>query len=114
MLIKCPECEREISSDANACPGCGYSTPKVASQPFPIMLVFSGVVLFFAFSAPLIFAWLPIAGAICLAIASLVRKEHGVILAWMVIAGAVLLFIATENRRSEIQADIDHIRAGTL
>lgn len=24
MLIKCPECNREISSAAACCPGCGY------------------------------------------------------------------------------------------
>ena len=24
MLIRCPECNKEISSEANCCPNCGY------------------------------------------------------------------------------------------
>ena len=35
MLIKCPECNREISSAAACCPGCGYpinTPPKPKKQ----------------------------------------------------------------------------------
>lgn len=34
MLIKCPECNREISSVAIACPGCGYpiNTPPSSKK----------------------------------------------------------------------------------
>ena len=28
MLIKCPECGKEVSSEANACPFCGYPIKK--------------------------------------------------------------------------------------
>lgn len=32
-LIKCPECGREISDKATACPGCGYPmTPAAAPE----------------------------------------------------------------------------------
>jgi uncharacterized OB-fold protein len=27
-LIKCPECERDISDKAISCPNCGYQTPQ--------------------------------------------------------------------------------------
>jgi TM2 domain-containing membrane protein YozV len=32
MLIKCPECRREISDTAPSCPGCGY-VPNVVQVP---------------------------------------------------------------------------------
>ncbi|WP_226989335.1 hypothetical protein [Desulfuromonas sp. TF] len=38
-LVSCPECEREVSDKANACPGCGYplnnSEPKVKNKSKP-------------------------------------------------------------------------------
>jgi TM2 domain-containing membrane protein YozV len=33
MLIKCPECQREVSDTAPACPGCGYVFKVVAVAP---------------------------------------------------------------------------------
>jgi hypothetical protein len=35
MLIKCPECNKEISSDAISCPTCGYPLKKTGAAPFP-------------------------------------------------------------------------------
>ncbi|UTG66809.1 zinc ribbon domain-containing protein (plasmid) [Elizabethkingia anophelis] len=37
MLINCPECNKEISDQANACPNCGYAlkkTPKPSQGCF--------------------------------------------------------------------------------
>jgi hypothetical protein len=34
-LIPCPECKREISSAASACPHCGFSNPATAAPPAP-------------------------------------------------------------------------------
>ncbi len=31
-LIRCPECNREISDQAAACPGCGYPLIRTASD----------------------------------------------------------------------------------
>jgi len=31
-LIRCPECGREISDKATACPGCGYPMPPAAPE----------------------------------------------------------------------------------
>lgn len=31
-LIRCPECSREVSSHAPACPGCGYPLKAGAAQ----------------------------------------------------------------------------------
>ena len=32
-LIKCPECGREVSDSAKACPGCGYAINKQSEMP---------------------------------------------------------------------------------
>lgn len=34
-LIKCPECGKEISDKAKACPECGYKRRKVRKNLFP-------------------------------------------------------------------------------
>lgn len=33
-LIKCPECGKEISSEAKACPHCGKPIPRAQRKPF--------------------------------------------------------------------------------
>ena len=35
MLIKCPECGKEVSSEANACPFCGYPIKQLTSNQEP-------------------------------------------------------------------------------
>lgn len=35
-LIQCPECQREISSAAAACPGCGHPIRMISSQQRPM------------------------------------------------------------------------------
>jgi TM2 domain-containing membrane protein YozV len=37
MLIKCPECQREVSDTAPSCPGCGYVFKPVAATA-PVVL----------------------------------------------------------------------------
>jgi Uncharacterised protein family UPF0547 len=50
-LITCPECQKEISSEATACPNCGYSfkkaTQKKKSSPLAIGCL--GVIILFIF-----------------------------------------------------------------
>lgn len=33
-LIKCPECGKEISSEAKSCPNCGKPIPRPKGKPF--------------------------------------------------------------------------------
>ena len=33
MLIRCPECDKEISSEASSCPYCGYPIKKLTTDP---------------------------------------------------------------------------------
>lgn len=54
-LIKCPECGREVSDQAKACPSCGYPFDKLQNKNgFPaytiiafLLLVFFGVSMIF-------------------------------------------------------------------
>lgn len=43
-LIKCPECGKEISDRAKACPSCAYPIPQsvVASSPAPTQIPKTG------------------------------------------------------------------------
>ena len=38
-LIKCPECERDVSSKATACPHCGYPIERTAQGPRPVQII---------------------------------------------------------------------------
>lgn len=40
-LIQCPECKKEISTEASACPHCGYKVPKKQSLlvAIPVLLL---------------------------------------------------------------------------
>ncbi len=38
-LIKCPECEGDVSSKATACPHCGYPLTPAAQGPRPIQVI---------------------------------------------------------------------------
>jgi len=47
MLIKCPECAREVSDTAPACPGCGYvlQAPSTAAAATPAALTTEAQIL---------------------------------------------------------------------
>lgn len=54
MLVKCPECGNEISSNSEACPNCGYVTKK--PDPFGLigcggMLIFLAIFIFVGWGA---------------------------------------------------------------
>ncbi len=38
-LIKCPECERDVSSKATACPHCGYPIERTAQGPRRVQII---------------------------------------------------------------------------
>ena len=38
-LIKCPECERDVSSKATACPSCGYPLSPTAQAPPSVQVI---------------------------------------------------------------------------
>lgn len=40
-LIKCPECGKQISNQADACPNCGYPIKSTVTKTVPTMLKFT-------------------------------------------------------------------------
>lgn len=38
-LIKCPECEQDVSSSAKACPHCGYSLSPTADDSGQVQII---------------------------------------------------------------------------
>lgn len=46
MLVKCPECKKEVSSDAKSCPNCGYSISAVTIEKTSKSIKFLYVVFF--------------------------------------------------------------------
>jgi hypothetical protein len=38
-LITCPECSRDVSDEAAACPHCGYPVRRPARRPEPVQVI---------------------------------------------------------------------------
>ena len=38
-LIKCPECNRDVSDKAATCPHCGYPLGRIAPGPRPVQVI---------------------------------------------------------------------------
>ncbi|WP_339838845.1 zinc ribbon domain-containing protein, partial [uncultured Flavobacterium sp.] len=45
-LIKCPECNKGISSSAKVCPSCGYKISKDGIGCFTYLLIGLGIIIF--------------------------------------------------------------------
>lgn len=115
MLVKCPECSREISDSAPSCPHCGFvqkaafpdlKPGAASSRPAdggsrtpvtPIFLLAAGVAFFLALFTPRIVAVLPILGAVILAVVSLVRREPFKVAAFGVIVFSIGLFVLSSS-----------------
>jgi len=89
MLVNCPECKKEMSDQAAACPNCGYKNLKQSSAktPWPLALVLAIVLLIATGTAPLQSASMVALAAIACAVVAGVRREVG----W--VAPSVLIFI---------------------
>jgi hypothetical protein len=82
MLTECPECKKEVSSEALTCPHCGHplkvTTERISAAGLrkpPIFLILSIVALVLALTKPRILAFfLMILGC---SVVSLLRKEKG-------------------------------------
>src|SRR5437868_11769763 len=85
MLIKCPECDSEVSDNAAACPKCGFplkhegreevANPTVKTQPSPVCLAISFVALVLSLFTPRFLVFMPLLMAAALAVLSLIRRE---------------------------------------
>lgn len=123
MLIKCPECDHEVSDSAPACPHCGFALakaePRLAPAPHPpermrpekgrppLFVLLSGAALFACFFSPRFLVFLPVMITIGLAVIALTRREAGRVVAGIVIVLAIgLLFLSsTDSTTSALNLD---------
>jgi DNA-directed RNA polymerase subunit RPC12/RpoP len=106
MLIKCPECNREISDQADNCPHCGHpinlapkGPPQVRNvdRNAPIFLVISVVALGLSLFTPRLLLFFPIMGTLGSAGVSIVRKEKGLAGSIIVIVLGLGLLVLSES-----------------
>lgn len=99
MLIKCPECNKDVSDSAPSCPNCGYvlkatvleATPKETAQiPKKRIAIFQFISLgaiVIALFTPRILISLPCLVIISTGIVALVRKEPR----WVLSLGSIII-----------------------
>lgn len=89
MLMNCPECKKEISDQAAACPNCGFKPTKkaAANAPWPFALALAVLLLVLTGVGPLSAASMIALASVLLALVSGFRREVG----WL--APSVLIFI---------------------
>lgn len=89
MLMNCPECKREMSDQAEACPNCGFkpAAKKAANSPWPLALAVAIVLLIATGVAPQQSASMVALVAVISALVAGFRREVG----WL--APSVLIFI---------------------
>lgn len=124
MLIKCPECTREVSDKATSCPHCGNPlaipvlTSQVATSPAkraarsPVFLLLGFVCLVLAFTTPKLLLFFPLLGALGFSIVSVTRGESGTPLAVLVMLGGVFVWYASSYTGGSVTEAKD--RAGDV
>ena len=106
MLIECPECKRQVSDQAEACPHCGHpirpavgevarAAPK--SRNAPIFLILAAIALVLSLNTPRLLLLFPIMGTLGCCAISLFRREKGRIGAVLVIVLAIGLLAFSET-----------------
>jgi len=122
MLIKCPECEREVSDSAPSCPSCGFPLQKQAlvepvpnpastSHATPIFLVLAGIALLAGLSAPRFLVFMPVMLTLGLGVTSLIRREKGRVAAMgiLVLGLAMLFWSSSDSSTSSSNLDAAEI-----
>src|SRR5262245_46325067 len=95
MLTACPECNGQVSDQADKCPHCGHPTghvapvaPPASKAAAPVFLVFALAAFVVLLFTPRFLIGVPLLATLGGAAVSLVRREKGRL-------GAVLLLLAT-------------------
>lgn len=101
MLTDCPECKKQVSDRAAACPHCGHplaplpveSAPapeKARAAPVFLILAFAAVLV--GLSVPRLLIFMPIFAAIGFSIVSIARSEKGAVFASLPLLGGIGLW----------------------
>lgn len=110
MLIDCPECKKQVSDQAEACPNCGIklkptSQVIVKSDAAPVALAASAFGFFVALFTPKLIATLPILITLIAAAISLFRKERGRAFAGVIMVMTVGLLLLSRYPTSTSVSD---------
>lgn len=117
-LIKCSECNNDISSNADSCPHCGNpilkknQTTKI-DQAAPIFLGLSIVGLFILFSTPVFLVFIPLIFTLGCAVTSLIRKEKAKLLAICVLILTVLIWVGTQKSSGLSSNSVSQVESST-
>ncbi|MBK8064969.1 MAG: zinc ribbon domain-containing protein [Betaproteobacteria bacterium] len=102
MLIKCPECTKEVSDQATSCPHCGHPLLKSDSWKAlkpksrnPVFLALGFVCLVLAFTTPRFLVFFPLFGAVAFSIVSAARRESGAVFTVLILIVSVFVWMAT-------------------
>jgi len=120
MLITCPECNREISDQAQTCPHCGRplkSASKsdhlvaVATRRKPIFVIIAAGALVLSLFTPRLLLFFPLMTTFACAVTSLFRKETGRIgaVAVLVLGFCLLLLSETGGPNSRVATNAAEI-----
>ena len=92
-LIKCPECERDVSSKATACPHCGYPFVPTAKDPRSVQVIERTGKGWKAFRA---LGWLLILVGVVVLVRELeARDATGVTLGWSICGAGVACLVTS-------------------
>ena len=102
MLIKCPECKTEVSSQATSCPKCGHplavqETPQTKVRRTPIFVTLAAIALLLSLSTPRFLLFFPLMGVLGFSIVSLLRREKGSVVALLVLILGVGVYVLSES-----------------
>lgn len=111
-LIACPDCEKEVSRHAAACPHCNCplspqshmtQRDRPASSPFAIACISAGIVALFT---PVLFVNVILVVAIVCGIWSIVKKEPSKMLAVSGLAISVIVFIFANKQMDDVRTKL--------
>jgi hypothetical protein len=113
MLMRCPECDHEISDRAQSCPNCGHpqhlAGPRVTAiatkRRSPLFVSIAAVAFVLCFATPRLLLFFPMMMTFACAIVSLARRERGRIGAIAVLFLTFGLFIVSETSSGRSDSD---------
>lgn len=120
MLIRCPECDREVSDQAKSCPHCGHPLQTPATSPAavperkrraPVFLVIALGALVLSLATPRLLLFFPLMLTFACAVISLFRKEKGRFgaAAILILGFGVLILTETTGPTSSVATDAAEI-----
>lgn len=107
-LIKCKECQQDISEKAEACPGCGSPTKYKAKKSGYAFAVFTLCFTLVSICMPLIFAQIFVPIAIVLSVVTLFKRKF--IIGGFCLLLAVAGMMAVSEKMEELKMSLESVQ----